>query len=231
MKKKNTKTRCDIIRVASEYFVEKGYSVTSPNAIAKELNISTGNVTYYFPSKEQVLLVVTEMILDYHCKIFVNETNEGKDNLKAACLEFITVAAACEDNPVTKDLFTSICQSEVCREFVRNSRIERRRKILKEYCADWSDEKFTLTELMVMGIHYSMLTTDDSIVPLETRIPAALHIILGMYDVDEATRKNIIDSVLQIDYRSLGKKVAEGFVNYVKVTNEKTLEQFIDNQK
>ncbi len=231
MKKRDTKTKYDIIRVASEYFVERGYSVTSPNMIAKELNISTGNVTYYFPSKEHVLLVVTEMIEDYYRRIFVDENNEGKDSLKAACLEFMTIAAACEENPVAKDLFTSISESEVCREYVRKSRIERKRRILKKYCADWSEEKYTLTELMVMGIHYSMLMTEDRIVPLETRMPAALHLILGMYDIEEETRKNVIDSVLQIDYRSLAKKVSDGFIEYVKVTNEKTLDRFINKAK
>ena len=38
-----TTTKYEIVQVASEFFFELGYSKTSPNMIAKELGISTGN--------------------------------------------------------------------------------------------------------------------------------------------------------------------------------------------
>lgn len=231
MKIKNTKTKYDIIRVASEYFLEKGYSLTSPNMIAKELNISTGNVTYYFPTKEHALLSVVEMLLDYHWRIFTKEIDNGIDTLSAACLELVTIIASCQQNPVAKDLFISICESEMCRIYVRNHRIERSRRIVKERGSNWNEEQITLAEIMIRGIFYSMITTDDSVVPLETRVTGALRLILSIYDVDKETRERIIENVLQTDYRKLGKRVVDGFINFVKVTNEKTMEDFLNRKK
>ncbi|MBQ6850536.1 MAG: TetR/AcrR family transcriptional regulator [Oscillospiraceae bacterium] len=47
-------TRTEIIQVACEYFFEKGYSATSPKMIASALDISPGNLTDHFPTKEHL---------------------------------------------------------------------------------------------------------------------------------------------------------------------------------
>ena len=231
MKIKNTKTKYDIIRVASEYFLEKGYSVTSPQMVARELKISPGNVTYYFPTKEHALLCIVEMLLDYHWRIFTKEIDNGLDSLSAACLEFVTTVASCQQNSIVKDLFISICESEMCRVCVRNHRIERSRRIVKELGAVWNEEQMALAEIMIRGVFYSMITTDDSVVMLETRVVGALRLIFSIYNVDEESGNRIITNILQTDYRKLGKRVMDGFINFVKVTNEKTMEDFLNEKK
>ena len=72
-KERIAKTKYEIIQVASEFFLENGYSVTSPKAIADELQISTGNITYYFPTKEHLLAVIVEMLCDFQWKLFEME--------------------------------------------------------------------------------------------------------------------------------------------------------------
>ena len=52
-----TTTKYEIIQVASEFFLNKGVSQTSPQMIAAELDMSTGNITYYFKNKEHLLAV------------------------------------------------------------------------------------------------------------------------------------------------------------------------------
>ena len=231
LEKKNNKTKYDIIRVASELFLENGYSVTSPNTIAKKLNISTGNVTYYFPVKERLLLIIVEMLLDYCWEVFKNETDDGKESLSTVCLEFMTIAAACEQSLIIKDFFVSLCESELCRDSLRNNHVERTKRMLKDQCANWTDEQFQLAELMVIGIYYAMITTNDEVVPLATRIPKALYLILKIYHIDDEIIKAAIEKVLKIDYRKLGKEVEQGFLDYVRVTNEKTFETVINHRK
>lgn len=80
---------------------------------------------------------------------------------------------------------------------------------------------------MIRGIFYSIITTDDSVVPLETRIVGALRLIFSIYNVDEESGNRIITNILQTDYRKVGKRVMDGFVNFVKVINEKTMEEIV----
>ena len=55
-------TRLEIIQVASECFLENGYSNTSIKTICKELDMSPGNVTFYFPTKEHLLAELVELM-------------------------------------------------------------------------------------------------------------------------------------------------------------------------
>ena len=43
--------------------------------------------------------------------------------------------------------------------------------------------------------------------------------------------KTAIENMLKIDYRKLGKEVEQGFLDYVRVTNEKTFEAVINHRK
>jgi len=54
------KLKDKILLKAIELFNERGISSTSPNQIASELDISTGNLTYHFKTKETLVKAVYE---------------------------------------------------------------------------------------------------------------------------------------------------------------------------
>ena len=56
-------TKYEIIQLATKQILEKGYSATTPRAICEELELSTGNLTYYFPTKEHILAVLVQMMI------------------------------------------------------------------------------------------------------------------------------------------------------------------------
>lgn len=231
VKARNTITKYEIIQVASEFFFEKGYSASSPKAIAAELQISPGNITYYFPTKEHLLAVIVEMLCDFQWKLFEIEADRGIDSVESICLEFMTVASACQEKDIAKDFFTSAFQSEMSRDYLRNNHIARAKRIFAKECSDWSEEQFIQAELLVMGIQYSTVTANDDILPLKIRVSGALHQILNIYNVDEQTRTAEIEKILQMDCRKLGKQVLAEFIKYVEKTNEQTLEDLLQRHR
>lgn len=228
---RKTITRYEIIQVASEFFFEKGYSATSPKAIAAELQISPGNITYYFPTKEHLLAVIVEMLCDFQWKLFEIEADRGIESVESICLEFMTVASACQESDVAKDFFTAVFQSEICRDYLRNNHISRAKRIFVKQCSNWSEEQFVQAELLVEGMQYSTITASDSILPLRMRISGALNQILSIYNVEEQTRTAEIEKVLQMDCRQLGKRVLAEFIEYVEKTNEHTLEELLQRHR
>ena len=48
-------TRNEIIHVAANRFLNDGYTKTTVASMAKSLNMSTGNMTFYFPTKDHML--------------------------------------------------------------------------------------------------------------------------------------------------------------------------------
>lgn len=212
-------TKAEIIQVACKLFFEKGYSATSPKLIASELNISPGNLTYHFPTKEHLLSVMVTMLCEFQWKLLSIEAEKGIESVGSICLEMMTVAAACQENNIAKDFFTAVFQSEMCREYLRNDHTNRAKRIFSNQCSDWTEEQFVQAELLIMGIQYSTITADDSILPLKTRIRGALEHILNIYGIDEKTRQEEINKVLQMECRALGRNVLAEFTKYIEEAN------------
>ena len=133
-------------------FMEIGYSNTSPKMIAEELGLSTGNITYYFPTKEQLLLAVVAQLCDFQYMMLEAEADIGIGSVGAICLETMTVAVACDESEVARDLFISTFQGELCRNYLLQNHVERAKRIFAKECEGWTDTQFQQAELLVMGL-------------------------------------------------------------------------------
>jgi len=218
-KKVVNETKNAIIRVAIEMFLERGFTNTSARAIAAELGISTGNITFYFPSKEHLLRVLVEMLCDSQWSMLEQQADEEETALMAFCMETMTVAAACEQNEIARDLFLSVFQSELCRNLLRENHVARAERIFSEYCGDWTHQQFRIAEILVMGIQYAVIIPTDVEIPLSERIAGALNQILSIYGVPENNRAEKIRRILALDYNDIRQRVREGSLRYVDQLN------------
>lgn len=218
-KKVVNETKNAIIRVAIEMFLERGFTNTSVRAIAAELGISTGNITFYFPSKEHLLMVLVEMLCDSQWSMLEQQADEEETALMAFCMETMTVAAACEQNEIARDLFLSVFQSELCRNLLRENHVARAERIFSEYCGDWTHQQFRIAEILVMGIQHAVIIPTDVEIPLAERIAAALNQILSIYGVPEKNRAEKIRRILALDYNDIRQRVREGSLRYVDQLN------------
>ena len=82
MARSATTTKYEIIQVASEFFFDVGYSSTSPKMIAEKLGLSTGNITYYFKTKEHLLLEIVKLLCDFQWKMLEASTSGGFESSK-----------------------------------------------------------------------------------------------------------------------------------------------------
>lgn len=221
-------TKHEIIQTASRLFLENGYSATSPKTICDELGISTGNLTYYFPTKEHLLAELVKMLCSFQYEVMVKEADDGISEVLAVCLELATMVAASESDPVIKDFFISCYSNPLCLDIIRKNDTERAKKVFAEYRPDWSDEQFAEAEILVSGIEFATFMTTDNVVDVETRVTGALDNILGIYGVPPEVRDIKIKKVFSTNYTELGKKVLADFKEFVNKTNEQI---FIDMLK
>ena len=216
-------TRNEIIRVAANCFLNDGYSNTTINSMCKTLNMSPGNMTFHFSTKEHLLAELVDMLCKFQWKLMEDEAKDGYSSVMAICLELLTIASACEQDAVAKDFFLSSYKSEMCMDLIRKNDKERAKKVFKDYCPDWTDERFEEAEALVSGIEYATLMTTSGSASLELRISGALNTILSIYNVPEATRKQKIKKVLSMDYRALGVRVLKDFRSFVDRETEQAL--------
>ena len=220
-------TKHDIVRCALNLFLERGFSATTAIHIADAVDISTGNLTYYFHTKEHLLAELVDMLCQFEWKLMEEEAKEGASSLLAVCLELVTIAAACEQDAVAKDFFLASYRNQMTMELIRKNDKQRAMDVFREFCPDWTEEQYESAETLVSGIEYATLLTTEHSAPLETRIAAALEAILTIYQVPEQLRRQKIEKVLALDYRKLSLRILAEFRAYV---DHKTEQALIDLQ-
>ena len=229
-RKRVTSTKYEIIQVATEFFLEKGVSETSPKMIAEELGLSTGNITYYFPTKDHLLSELVEMLCAFQHHLIEKEAGDSLASVTAVCLELAVMAALCEDDPIAKDFYIASYLGERCLEVIQRNDAKRAMRIFGAYKPDWTDADFAGAQTIVSGVEYATLRTTSFSPALETRISGALEAILTTYGVPEDTRKQNIQKVLAMNYRQIAKRVFIEFKDYVAQTTVQALEAILPNR-
>lgn len=224
---KGALTKLEIITEATKQFLEKGYTNTSANAVAKALDMSQGNLTFHYPTKEHLLAILVDMLCDFQWKRMEQEANDGISSVLAICLELTAMASACESDETIKDFFLSAYSSPLSLDIIRKNDAKRAKEVFGSYRPDWTDEQFAEAEILVSGIEYATLMTAGDPVPLETRIAGALNNILGIYGVPEETRQIKLQKVFAMDYITLGKRVLDEFKQYVTDANDEAFQALI----
>ena len=228
---KGALTRLEIMAEASKQFLKKGYSRTTVASIAQALDMSKGNLTFYFATKEHLLAELVDLLCDFHWKQMEREADEGISSILAVCLELTAMAGACQDDAVIRDFFISSYTSPMCLEVIRKNDAKRAKDVFAAYRPDWTDVQFEEAELLVSGIEYGTLMTTSNTIPFETRISGAIHNILGIYGVPEDVRNAKLKKVFSMDYRNIGKKAIADFKQYVEASNEQALQELIHIKK
>lgn len=224
-------TKLEIIRLAAHLFIEEGYSKTTFARVARELDLSTGNITFYFPSKDHLLAVLVEEMFDFQTWLMEYEAKEGASSLLSYCLELTSIAAACEDDEVTKDFFSSAYSSSMILDLIRENDTEKTKAVFGSFRPEWTDEDWRATENIVSGIEYATIMTCEDDTPLAKQIEKALDSILMLYGVPEELRRQKIDKVLAMDYRGIGKRILNGFKEYIDKVNEENLKNAYKKKK
>lgn len=226
-KKSNNVTKAGIVRVATEKFLRTGYSGTTVKAICQELGISTGHLTFYYPTKEHLLAVLVDMLCDFQWKLM----ERGTTDLAAMSLELTAMASMCQENEVARDFYLSAYSHPMTLDIIRSNDTIRAKDVFKEYCPDWTEEMFAEAEVLVSGIEYATLMITESSPPLEYRIVGALNQIFSIYNVPQEVRQPLIEDVLRQDYCGIGKQIFSEFMAYIEDVNEQVLESLLNPSK
>lgn len=216
-KKQKNETKLSIIHCAMKLFLEKGYSDAYITTIAKQLKISTGNLTFYFPTKEHLLAEIVKELFAFQDEEGAGEIGPDAFSIVAYFRELIVIAAVCEDNPKVRDLVTAAYTHSMSLEVIRRNDCKKAVKRFGVYCEGWTPEDYVRAECIVSGIEYAMLMTEHTQdISMEQRVITALNAIMKIYQVPEQDGQKYVESVLAINYRDIGNRLFEDFCEYVE---------------
>ena len=224
-------TKLEIIQTATRMFLKNGYSATSIKAIANALDMSTGHLTFYFPTKEHLLAELVDMLCDFQWGQVRIHHDEGESLLMSVCLELTAMAAVCEENESAKDFYLAAYTHPMTLGIIRKNDAQRAKLVFGEYCQDWTQTQFTEAETLISGIEYATMMTTTESAPIDVRIAGALNIIMLIYQVPEEIRKKKIRRVLDMEYTAIGRKMLEDFIAYLEETNGQAFEELLKRKK
>ena len=224
---KSVLTRLEIVQEASKQFLEKGYTRTTVSAIGKELGMSSGNLTFYFPTKEHILNELVELLCDFQWQIMEDATDEGKSSMLAYCLELTTMAAVADENEPMRDFFLSAYSHPLTLDTIRRNDTEKIKRVFGEYCRDWTDRQFTEAEDIVSGIEYAALMATEHSADLPTRIAGSLHTVLSIFGVPEELQSTKVKKALGMDYRAVGRRLLEEFRAYTRQEHRRAIDEML----
>jgi AcrR family transcriptional regulator len=228
--KKLNATKKEIILVATRLFLERGFSDTSVKLISDSLGISTGNLTFHYPTKEHLLAVLVEMLCDFQWRSMETALDEGSSPLMALCLELAAMTAICEENSIARDFYLSAYTHPMTLDIIRINDQKKARRLFADFCGHWQDRNFAEAETLVSGIEYATLMSTASSPDLSTRLTGASMTILKIYGVPDVPCEDCIQKVLQMDYGTIGRRVLQEFTDYVRNVSEVQLEQYLLKQ-
>ena len=228
--KKLNATKKEIIQIATRLFLERGFSDTSVKLISDEMDISTGNLTFHYPTKEHLLAVLVKMLCDFQWRSMEIALEEGSSPLMALCLELAAMASICEENDVARDFYLSAYTHPMTLNIIRVSDQKKAEKLFADYCANWQSMTFAKAETLVSGIEYATLMNTPCSPSLPVRLAGALKAILKIYDVPDNEVDACIKKVLQMDYQIIGRQVLKEFTDYVHNVSEHQLEIYLLKQ-
>ena len=81
-------SRCEIVRMAANRFLNDGFTKTTVASMGKALHMSTGNMTFYFATKEHMLAELVNMLVKYQWGKMETEAGDG-NSVMAVCLELL----------------------------------------------------------------------------------------------------------------------------------------------
>ena len=203
----------NIIRSTIKLFLQNGYSKTSIKMVEKDSGVKAGNITYYFHSKEELLIVLVEELMDYHATMIEETHEKEKDTLFAYALEVAVQIALCENNRNAWDLYYSSYILPQTYEVIKTWGAEKNYNLLKDRLPDWTEHDFKEMEEVTSGIELAALkSVCNRSYTLDKKISLFLNSLLILYEVPERERKKQIEKVLELDYERIAKDMFDKFV-------------------
>lgn len=208
-----SETEINIIRSATKLFLENGYTQTTFKMIEADCGVRVGNITYHFHSKEELLQVLTEELMDYHASIVDNVYGDTDNELMAFATEITVQIALCENDRQAWDLYFSAYSHHVTFDYIKKWATEKNYSLFEKRLPDWTEHDFRDREVVASGIELAALKTPcDRTFSLDKKISIILDSMMMLYEVSKEERQDIIKRILAMDYEALAKEMFDKFV-------------------
>lgn len=201
-------------------FMERGFGSTSLNAIAAEAGLKPGNISYYFRTKEDIILALLEIYTEFQDRMIDELLKETKDGLLVFALKITSQIMLCEESREALALLRPFYALPSAFEYIKNTSAQRNFSLLQNEAAELIENDFRVIENITSCVEMSALSSfADRFFSVDDKVSQILRTAMHLYNVEKERQTEIVSKVKNYDCLAIGTKAFNSFTDVFDCKN------------
>ena len=208
MRRDSSETKRKILTVCVRLFLEQGYKNTSVSQIVDEAGVARGSYLNLFPTKEKILLDLTETMFGGQFGMARSIADSKLPPVYAYAVETAIQLTLTELNENLREIYIEAYSLPETSEYIYLHTTAELKQIFSANFPDYSDSDFYEMEIGTAGLMRSYMARKCDIhFPLERKLSRFLTAAMRVYRVPENELEQTVRFVERLDIRSIAERV------------------------
>ena len=208
MRRDSSETKRKILTVCVRLFLEQGYKNTSVSQIVDEAGVARGSYLNLFPTKDKILLDLTETMFGGQFGMARSITDTKLPPVYAYALETAIQLTLTELNENLREIYIEAYSLPETSEYIYLHTTAELKQIFSANFPDYSESDFYEMEIGTAGLMRSYMARKCDIhFPLERKLSRFLTAAMRVYRVPEAELEQTVRFGERLDIRSIAECV------------------------
>ena len=208
MRRDSSETKRKILTVCVRLFLEQGYKNTSVSQIVDEAGVARGSYLNLFPTKDRVLLDLTETMFGGQFGVARSIADSKLPPVYAYAVETAIQLTLTELNENLREIYIEAYSLPETSEYIYLHTTAELKQIFSANFPDYSDSDFYEMEIGTAGLMRNYMARKCDIhFPLERKLSRFLTAAMRVYRVPEDELEQTVRFVERLDIRSIAERV------------------------
>ena len=208
MRRDSSETKRKILTVCVRLFLEQGYKNNSVSQIVDEAGVARGSYLNLFPTKDKILLDLTETMFGGQFGMARSITDTKLPPVYAYALETAIQLTLTELNENLREIYIEAYSLPETSEYIYLHTTAELKQIFSANFPDYSDSDFYEMEIGTAGLMRNYMARKCDIhFPLERKLSRFLTAAMRVYRVPEDELEQTVRFVERLDIRSIAERV------------------------
>ena len=208
LRRDSSETKRKILTVCVRLFLEQGYKNTSVSQIVDEAGVARGSYLNLFPTKDKILLDLTETMFGGQFGMARSITDTKLPPVYAYALETAIQLTLTELNENLREIYIEAYSLPETSEYIYLHTTAELKQIFSANFPDYSDSDFYEMEIGTAGLMRNYMARKCDIhFPLERKLSRFLTAAMRVYRVPEDELEQTVRFVERLDIRSIAERM------------------------
>ena len=229
MRRDSSETKRKILTVCVRLFLEQGYKNTSVSQIVDEAGVARGSYLNLFPTKDRVLLDLTETMFGGQFGMARSIADTKLPPVYAYAVETAIQLTLTELNENLREIYIEAYSLPETSEYIYLHTTAELKQIFGENFPDDTESDFYEMEIGTAGLMRSYMARKCDIhFPLERKLSRFLTAAMRVYRVPEDELEQTVRFVERLDIRSIAERVMHSLFQTLAMHYDFSLQEMED---